>query len=96
MVPFSPAQPDALPTLTVLFCLAQSDALRRLGLSLLLDLMVEANGYQTMAVSWSSVTGRIEGLAVAYVDDFMVAIHEESPLGQKHFSDVKALYEWGE
>ena len=42
------------------------------------------------------VTGRIEGLAVAYVDDFMVAIHEESPVGQRHFSDVKALYEWGE
>ena len=44
----------------------------------------------------TSVTGRIEGLAVAYVDDFMVAIHEESPVGQRHFSDVKALYEWGE
>ena len=43
----------------------------------------------------TSVTGRIEGVAVAYVDDFMVAIHEESP-GQKHFSDVKALYEWRE
>ena len=42
------------------------------------------------------VTGRIEGLAVAYVDDFMVAIHEESPVGDRHFSDVKALYEWGE
>ena len=39
----------------------------------------------------TSVTGRIEGLAVAYVDDFMVAIHEESPVGQRHFSDVKAL-----
>ena len=44
----------------------------------------------------TSVTGRIEGLAVAYVDDLMVAIHEESPDGQRHFSDVKALYEWGE
>ena len=44
----------------------------------------------------TSVTGRIEGLAVAYVDDFMVAIHEESPVGQRHFSDVKALYEWRE
>ena len=44
----------------------------------------------------TSVTGRIEGLAVAYVDDFMVAIHEESPDGQRHFSDVKALYGWGE
>ena len=43
-----------------------------------------------------SVTGRIEGLVVAYVGDFMVAIHEESPVGQRHFSDVKALYEWGE
>ena len=52
MVPFSPAQPYALPTKTVLFCLAQSDALLRLGLSLLLDLMIEANCYQTMAVSW--------------------------------------------
>ena len=31
---------------------------------------------------------------MAYVDDFMVAIHEESPDGQRHFSDVKALYEW--
>ena len=39
----------------------------------------------------TSVTGRIEGLAVAYVDDFMVAIHEKSPVGQRHFSDVKAL-----
>ena len=44
----------------------------------------------------TSVTGRIEGLAVAYVDDFMVAIHEECPVGQRHFSDVKALHEWGE
>ena len=44
----------------------------------------------------TSVSGRIEGLAVAYVDDFMVAIHEESPVGQRHFSEVKALYEWGE
>ena len=44
----------------------------------------------------TSVSGRIEGLAVAYVDDFMVAIHEESPVSQRHFSDVKALYEWGE
>ena len=52
MIPFSPAQPDALPFLTVLFCLAQSDAPPRLGLSLLLDLMIEANCYQTMAVSW--------------------------------------------
>ena len=32
-----------------------------------------------------SVTGRIEGLAVASVDDFMVAIHEESPDGQRQF-----------
>ena len=44
----------------------------------------------------TSVTSRIEGLAVAFVDDFMVAIHEESPDGQRHFSDVKAVYEWGE
>ena len=41
----------------------------------------------------TSVTGRIEGLAVAYVDDFLVVIHEESPVSQKHFSDVKAVYE---
>ena len=33
----------------------------------------------------TSVTARIEGLAVAYVDDFMVAIPEESPVGQRHF-----------
>ena len=52
MVPFSPAQPDALPILTVLFCLAQSDALPRLGLSLFLDLMIEANCYRTLTVSW--------------------------------------------
>ena len=44
----------------------------------------------------TSVTGRIEGLAVAHVDDFMVAVHEESPVGHRHFSDVKALYEWRE
>ena len=44
----------------------------------------------------TSVSCRIEGLAVAYVDDFMVAIHEESPVGQRHFSEVKALYEWAE
>ena len=37
----------------------------------------------------TSVTGKIEGLAVAYVDDFMVAIHEESPVSQRHFSDVE-------
>ena len=36
----------------VLFCLAQSDAPPLLGLPLLLDLMTEANCYQTMAVSW--------------------------------------------
>ena len=55
MVPFSPAQPDALPilmVLMVLFGLAQSDAPPRLGLPLLLDLMIEANCYQTMDVSW--------------------------------------------
>ena len=52
MVPFTPAQPDALTLLTILFCLAQSDALPRLELSLLLDPMIEANFYQTMAVSW--------------------------------------------
>ena len=34
MVPFSPAQPDALPILMVQFCLAQSDAPPRLELSL--------------------------------------------------------------
>ena len=52
MVPFFPAQPDALPLLVVLSCLAQSDAPPRLGLSLSLDLMIEANCYQTAAVSW--------------------------------------------
>ena len=52
MVPFFPAQLDALPLLTVLSCPAQSDAPPRLGLSLLLDLMIEANCYQTVAVSW--------------------------------------------
>ena len=52
MVPSSPAQQDALPNLTVLFCLAQSDALLRLGLLLLVDLMIDANCYQTTAVSW--------------------------------------------
>ena len=44
----------------------------------------------------TSAKGQIEGLAVAYVDDFMVAVHEESPISQKHFTDVKALHEWGE
>ena len=43
----------------------------------------------------TSATGQIEGLAVAYVDDFMVAVHEESPVSQKHFSDVKARNGWG-
>ena len=52
MVPFSPAQHNALPNFTVPFSLAQSGALLRLGLFLSLDLMIEANGYQTMAVSW--------------------------------------------
>ena len=52
MVPFFPAQSDVLPLLTVLSCLAQSDAPPRLELSLLLDLMTEANRYQTVAVSW--------------------------------------------
>ena len=52
MVPFSPAQPDAFPNLTVLFCLAQSDTPLRLGLFLLLDLMIASKCYQTMAVSW--------------------------------------------
>ena len=42
----------------------------------------------------TSATGQIERLAVAYVDDFMVAVHKESPVSQKHFSDVKGLYEW--
>ena len=48
MVPFSLAQPDPLPFLMVLFCLAQSDAPPRLGLSLLLDLMSEVICYQTI------------------------------------------------
>ena len=37
-----------------------------------------------------------EPMDVAHVDDFMVAVHEESPISQKHFTDLKALYEWGE
>ena len=45
MVPFFPAQPDALELLTVLSFPAQPDALPRLGLSLLLDLMIEASCY---------------------------------------------------
>ena len=52
MVPFFPAQSNALPLLTVLSCLAQSDALPHVGLSLLLDLMIEADCYGTVAVSW--------------------------------------------
>ena len=52
MVPSFPAQPDALPLLTVLSFLAQSDVLPRLGLSLLLDLMTEADCYWAVAVSW--------------------------------------------
>ena len=40
--------------------------------------------------------GQIEFLAVAYVDDFMIAINEESPISQKHFTDLRALYEWRE
>ena len=44
----------------------------------------------------TSTKGQIEGLAVAYVDDFMVAVHEESPVCKKHFTDVKALYKWEE
>ena len=57
-----------------------------------------ANADILSLVFWvmTSVAGRIEGLAVAYVDDFMVAIHEECPVSQRHFSDVKALYEWRE
>ena len=44
----------------------------------------------------TSAKGQIEGLAVAYVGDFVVAVHEVSPISQKHFTDVKALYECGE
>ena len=44
----------------------------------------------------TSAEGQIEGLAVAYVDDFLVAVCEESPISQKHFTDLKALCEWGE
>ena len=40
--------------------------------------------------------GQIESLAVAHVDDFMIAVNEEFPISQKHFTDLKALYEWGE
>ena len=44
----------------------------------------------------TSMEGQIESLAVAYVDDFMIAINEGSPISQKHFTDLKALNEWGE
>ena len=44
----------------------------------------------------TSMEGQIESLAVASVDDFMIAVNEESPISQKHFTDLKALYEWGE
>ena len=44
----------------------------------------------------TSTEGQIESLAVAYVDDFMIAVHEESPASHKHFTDLKALYEWEE
>ena len=44
----------------------------------------------------TSTEGQIESLAVAYVDDFMIAVNEESPISQKHFTDLNALYEWGE
>ena len=50
MVPFFPAQPDALPLLAFLSCPAQSDAPPRLGLSLSLDVMIEANCYQTVVM----------------------------------------------
>ena len=36
----------------------------------------------------TSVTGRIEGLAVAYVDDFMVAIHD----GQRQRMGIRIFY----
>ena len=42
----------------------------------------------------TSTEGQIESLAVAYVDDFMIAVNEESPISQKHFTDLNALYEW--
>ena len=44
----------------------------------------------------TSAGGQIEALAVAYVDDSMIAVHEESPVSQKYFTDLKALYEWRE
>ena len=44
----------------------------------------------------TSPKGHVEGVAVAYVDDFMDAVHEESPVSHKHFSEVEALYEWRE
>ena len=44
----------------------------------------------------TSAEGQIEALAVAYVDDFVVAVCEESPISQKHFTDLQALYEWRE
>ena len=44
----------------------------------------------------TSSEGQIESLAVAYVDVVIIAVHEESPISQKHFTDLRALYEWGE
>ena len=41
----------------------------------------------------TSMEGQIESLAAAYVGDFMIAVKEESPISQKHFTDLKALYE---
>ena len=38
----------------------------------------------------TSTEGQIAAMAVTYVDDFMIAVHEESPVSQKHFTDLKA------
>ena len=64
MVPFSPAQQDALPNLTVSILSGTSDALLCLGLFLLLDLMIEAkllpdNGCFLVCVSELSVCSEV-------------------------------------
>ena len=43
----------------------------------------------------TSTKGHIESMALTYLDDFKVSVHE-SPVSQQHFTDVKALVEWRE
>ena len=44
----------------------------------------------------TSLEGQIDSLAVSYVDEFMIAVHEKSSICQKHVTDLRALHEWGE